>query len=65
MYLKIDPTLPKMIVTDSERLERILFVLLQNALKYTERGGIHLNVESAKVIDKSISRSNRQQPIEI
>ena len=65
MYLKIDPTLPKMIVTDSERLERILFVLLQNALKYTERGGSHLNVESAKVIDKSISRSNRQQPIEI
>lgn len=46
MYLKIDQNLPKGVFSDSERLERMLFVLLQNALKYTQRGGIHLIVKS-------------------
>ena len=48
MHLNIEQLVPKKIKTDRERLERVLFVLLQNSLKYTVRGCIKVVVETNK-----------------
>lgn len=44
MHLHIDQTIPKLVKTDKDKLERMLFSLLQNALKFTTRGHIKLLV---------------------
>lgn len=50
MFLSIESRLPRRILADQERLEKVLFVLIQNSLKYTHRGSIKLNVEAARSI---------------
>lgn len=52
MHLSIQQQLPKKILADQERLERVLFVLLQNSLKYTYRGCIKLSVENGRTINQ-------------
>jgi CheY-like chemotaxis protein len=41
---EIDPSLPKSLVGDSGRLHQILVNLVNNAIKFTERGGIHVRL---------------------
>jgi HAMP domain-containing protein/CheY-like chemotaxis protein/signal transduction histidine kinase len=43
----LDPTLARGILTDSKRLMQVLKNLLSNAFKFTEHGGVRLNVVSA------------------
>ncbi|HUL08432.1 MAG TPA: response regulator [Candidatus Acidoferrum sp.] len=43
----IDPNLGRSMVTDSKRLQQVLKNLLSNAFKFTEHGGIRLNVSTA------------------
>ncbi len=42
----IDPHLSRNIVTDSKRLQQILKNLLSNAFKFTEQGGVRLNIST-------------------
>lgn len=52
MQLRIEQRLPKKILADQGRLEKVLFVLLQNSLKYTLRGSIKLEVEARNPLRK-------------
>ena len=46
--LRIDPRLPKSMVTDAKRLQQILKNLLSNAFKFTHDGQVTLSIEPAK-----------------
>lgn len=48
LQFNIDPSAPEIIVTDKLRLEQILKNLLSNALKFTARGSIVLNISPAE-----------------
>jgi hypothetical protein len=43
----VDPKLERSITTDSKRLQQVLKNLLSNAFKFTEQGGVKLNIYAA------------------
>ncbi|MFV0821583.1 PAS domain-containing sensor histidine kinase [Legionella micdadei] len=45
LILEIDDAIPGKLITDSTKLHRILFNLLDNAIKFTEKGAISLKIE--------------------
>jgi CheY-like chemotaxis protein len=45
--VQIDPHLDRSMVTDSKRLQQVLKNLLSNAFKFTEHGGVRLNISAA------------------
>jgi signal transduction histidine kinase len=44
----IHENVPQMVSTDPNRLKRVFINLIDNALKFTSRGHIHLKVNSSK-----------------
>ncbi|HEX6789863.1 MAG TPA: response regulator, partial [Candidatus Krumholzibacteria bacterium] len=44
----LDPSLGRSLVTDQKRLQQVLKNLLSNAFKFTEAGGVRLNVSAVK-----------------
>jgi signal transduction histidine kinase/CheY-like chemotaxis protein/CHASE3 domain sensor protein len=74
LYLTIDPSSPVLIVTDKLRLEQILKNLLSNALKFTAKGFIKLDISrpgnsdliqlSVKDTGIGISKDKQQQIFE-
>src|SRR5205085_8966590 len=45
--VQVDPHLGRSITTDSKRLQQVLKNLLSNAFKFTDHGGVRLNVSAA------------------
>ena len=52
LTLQIDPLVPDAVVNDPTRLRQILRNLLQNAIKFTEKGGLGVSVTGDSVSDR-------------
>ena len=48
LYAQIEPGLPDRIITDSSKLQQIMFNLISNAIKYTKQGEISLRIMQKK-----------------
>ena len=44
----VDPALGRSIVTDAKRLQQVLKNLLSNAFKFTDQGGVRLDVSAVR-----------------
>lgn len=48
MVFDMDPRIPAVLIGDSEKISHVLKILLENSIKFTEKGGIHVCIESRK-----------------
>ena len=62
LWLSIDmtPDVPQYVATDEIKLRQILMNLLNNAIKFTQRGGVAVRVSSRRVRDEISSEPSRE-----
>ena len=53
--LNIDPEVPEFLIGDSMRIRQVLANLLNNAVKFTEKGCISLNIKKSAITTKDIT----------
>jgi len=56
LYLKfdVDKSIPSFVVGDSLRVKQILINLINNAIKFTNRGGIAINCKLESIVDDNV-----------
>ena len=54
LEVSVDPEVPRVLYGDEIRIKQILINLLNNAVKYTEKGHVELHVESKDVNDETV-----------
>ena len=54
LQITIDPAIPHYLITDHFRLNQILLNIIGNSIKFTERGGIHLDIQQYHISEKRI-----------
>ena len=59
MTLEIDNDIPDLIFSDAKRLKQIIFNLIGNAIKFTEKGSIKLRICELVRSSSSVNRSER------
>ncbi|MFV8224666.1 response regulator [Christiangramia aquimixticola] len=55
IHLQVDPEVPTHIIGDSVRLSQILMNLVGNAMKFTERGDIHIIIKATEKSNNKVS----------
>ena len=53
LYARFDDSVPPIIVSDQTRLRQILFNLVGNAIKFTERGGVTVDIKLSETSGKN------------
>ena len=52
---KIDKSIPKVLMGDPHRINQIILNLVDNAIKFTEDGEVHIAINATKATEKTIS----------
>ena len=53
--LDIDPDMPKLLIADGVKLRQILFNLVSNAIKFTEKGSVKTSIVAHNIVDNHTS----------
>ena len=48
LVFDMDPRIPAVLIGDAEKISHVLKILLENSIKFTEKGGIHVCIECRK-----------------
>ncbi len=63
LHVHVDPAIPKTLMGDAQKIEQVLMNLTNNAIKFTEKGSVHIDVAlSSSILPTS---STQKQKVEV